>query len=386
MGKKKKSPAAPAQNRRRTVLLLACGVAAGLLAAEGASRILFKKNVAELAMTEADLYYYYDPAGVRRHIPNKKGYERMWNNQGKAEFRINPYGFRGREIPRKKPPGVFRILFLGDSITLGGRLPEEEIFVERVGRTLGDGEYQVINAGFGDIGLAEEDEVLRTTGIGLEPDLVVLCWYLNDGRPPVGFPEEVVYGNPLIRWFHRSGLLRRSYLMGLLYGTLRKSLVTQQIKLSATQSKRFAWTRTYMEGAWVKDTSAFNKLVHQARFDWGDAWNADSRRAMFKRIRAMRDFARGRGAKFSLVMLPLHAQVYATIPSPVIDEPQKELAEFCRSAGIPCLDLLPTLRAVKHTQIFYDNCHYTPKGNALVADIITAFLRKTGQLPAAANP
>jgi lysophospholipase L1-like esterase len=46
---------------------------------------------------------------------------------------INSLGLRGPELADPKPPGVIRILFLGDSITYGGgRIPERDLFCRRI--------------------------------------------------------------------------------------------------------------------------------------------------------------------------------------------------------------------------------------------------------------
>src|SRR3989344_8286280 len=40
----------------------------------------------------------------------------------------NSFGFRGKEISQKKPTSVFRILLLGDSMTLGWGVEDDETF------------------------------------------------------------------------------------------------------------------------------------------------------------------------------------------------------------------------------------------------------------------
>jgi len=46
---------------------------------------------------------------------------------------INSLGLRGPELASPKPPGVLRVLFLGDSITYGGgRIPEKDLFCRRI--------------------------------------------------------------------------------------------------------------------------------------------------------------------------------------------------------------------------------------------------------------
>lgn len=365
------------------LLLLLGGVAVALVPAEWACRSWFRKNVEALAFSTGDMYYYSDPSGGRRNIPNKVGYEWMWNDDGKAEFRINSLGFRGDELRLPKPSGVFRILFLGDSITIGGRLPHEQIFVERIAQALKaetGARYEVANGGVGDIGLNEEEGILKTTGIRIQPDLVVLGWYLNDARPPVGFPEEIIYRNPLVRWLHGQTLLRKSYLLGLLYDRLRRFLLGRQLDLMDAANRRFQWLDAYNSNKWVDSEPAFSELVRLARYDWGDAWDSESLKKMFDRMRGMRDVAAGHGARFAVIALPEHAQVYARVSSDLADKPQRELAALCREAGIPFLDLLPVLRARLREPLFYDNCHYTPHGNAVVAQAALDFLKRSGVL------
>ncbi|MFA6093222.1 MAG: hypothetical protein WCU88_11070 [Elusimicrobiota bacterium] len=368
---------APAPRRFQKTLLILLGCAIALLLLEAACRWMFKKNVQSLSFSASDLYYYTDLKGQRHNLPGRTGYERMWNDQGKAEFRIDSLGFRGKEFPAIKPAGMHRILFLGDSITLGGRLPQDVIFVDKVAQAL-SASHETANAGVGDIGLVEEEEILKTSGVKFKPDLVVLCWFLNDARPAVGFPEEVVYKHPLIQAVDRSAWLRKSYLMGFLYARLRQSLVDRQIKLMDQQSSRFQWAPAYMAGHWRSDPAEFERLVDLARFDWGDAWNKDSLREMFDKINALRKFSTEHGARFAVVALPVHAQLYSN--SPIADRPQREMRKLCESAGIPFLDILPALKARKAEPLFYDHCHYTPFGNSVVSDAILSFLKRSSLL------
>jgi lysophospholipase L1-like esterase len=350
-------------------------------------RWLYKKNIENLAFSESDLFYYLDREGYWHNIPNKVGYQRLWNDQGRAQFRINSLGFRGPEMPLEKPAGTFRVLFLGDSITIGGRLPEEDIFVTRVAGALArkDGlRYEVANGGIGDVGLYEEERLLQGVGLQTHPDLVVLCWYLNDARPPVGFRDEVVYKNPVIAWFNSQGWLRRSYLAGFIYERVRQAALRRQLHLMDAQGHRFQWAADYMSNHWARDPDALARLVREARYDWGDAWNEDSLAWMSRKIAGLRDLAARHGCRFAVVMMPVQAQVYAGFASALIDQPQRTLAARLRAAGIPYLDLLeplrPYVRAHPGRQVFYDQCHYNPDGNGLVADAILAFLESSGLL------
>jgi lysophospholipase L1-like esterase len=372
----------PAGGRLRVVLKVLFAAALTLAGCEWVCRGLFKKNIEELKFSRSDLYYYYDRAGYRHNLPNSVGYERMWNEQGKAEFRINSFGFRGPEITAEKPAGTTRLFFLGDSITLGGRLPEEDPFVSRIGKALSadrSTRYEVINAGVGDVGLYEEEDTLKTQGVKVHPDTVVLCWYLNDARPPIGFPEEVVYDHWLIRWFNEHPVFQKSYLAGFVYDSVRRSLVAKHLY----RDRRFDWAQPYMAGKWATDAGEFMNVVRLAKYDWGDAWNETSMKWMEGKILGLKEFCEARGIRFVVVALPEHAQVYARFRSPIVDQPQDDLAAFAQSHGIKLLNLLPLLRpAAAKERLFYDNCHYTPRGNEVVAGLILDFLRRSGAVAA----
>lgn len=70
-----------------------------------------------------------------------------------TDVRINSLGFRDREYSVQKPPGVFRILCLGDSTTFGHWLPVEKTYskvleelLNRIWKSSGM-RFEVINAG-----------------------------------------------------------------------------------------------------------------------------------------------------------------------------------------------------------------------------------------------
>jgi lysophospholipase L1-like esterase len=380
-------PGAPPRSGLKSLLgrllLLAAATLTALVLGELLCRYHFRKDLEALRFSESDLYYYYDSLGYRHHIPGKVGHERMWNDQGKAEMSINALGFRGREIPVRKPEGAFRILFLGDSITLGGGVPEESIFVDRVGHALAAipaPSYEVINAGVGGVGLMEEEQLLKAAGMEVQPDLVVLCWYLNDARPPAGFPEEYVYRNPAIKWINEQEFLKRSYLVGFVYDSIRRIIVNRQLHQMDKDDLMFQWTDAFVRGKWVRDPNEFERLINLARYDFGDAWNDGSVDWMGRKIRELREFSEERGARFVVVAFPAQPQAYALFDSPFIDKPQRELAEFCKAQGIPFFDLLPLLRQRKSEPLYFDNCHFTPHGHAVVAGAILEFLRTSGSL------
>jgi hypothetical protein len=76
----------------------------------------------------------------------------------------NSQGLRDREYSFEKPYGVLRVVMLGDSLTEGWGVPEEDTFVRRVERLYADHgiKAEVINTGVGNWNTIQEVEFFMT--------------------------------------------------------------------------------------------------------------------------------------------------------------------------------------------------------------------------------
>ena len=98
--------------------------------------------------------------------------------------RVNSLGLRGRELGEKRP-GTLRVLALGDSLTYGQGVADDdtlpaylEVFLNELdpeGRT-----WEVVNAGHRAYDTRQEVALLAELGWRIEPDVVVVFWYWND--------------------------------------------------------------------------------------------------------------------------------------------------------------------------------------------------------------
>jgi hypothetical protein len=100
-----------------------------------------------------------------------------------VSFRINGQGMRAdRDYPREKPPGVKRIVSLGDSFTVGYEVDVQDSFssiLERDLRARGI-MVEVLNAGVSGYGTAEECLYLERDLLQYDPDLVLVSYFAND--------------------------------------------------------------------------------------------------------------------------------------------------------------------------------------------------------------
>ncbi len=306
---------------------------------------------------------YSTPRGLRLR-PNARILVENQPTSGRdILIETNSLGFRDRELPASKTPDELRILAIGDSITFGGHLQAEEVYVEQVEQLLSLAAPQlrieVINAGIGDTGLAEAVDILAGPGIETRPDAVTIGFYLNDSRPPWGFPGEL--GAP--------GWLRRhSVLADWLYRRLRL-----RAWLRETGEGRFRWARAAKTLDWRRDRDAFRELASLAQYDWGAAWEESSWEIVEHELRRVARLSEEHGFEVLVIIFPVAYQVYASF---LEDAPQQRVAEIAEGLGFHSLDLLPMVRLLRGARPFYDQCHATPAVNREIAKVVARALRE----------
>lgn len=121
------------------------------------------------------------PWGLRYNEPGA----RYWHRSADLaiEFRINAQGMRSdHDAAYRKPPGVRRIVSLGDSFTIGYEVDVADCFssvLERELRRAGH-HVEVLNAGVSGFSTAEELLYLERELLRYDPDLILISFYGND--------------------------------------------------------------------------------------------------------------------------------------------------------------------------------------------------------------
>ncbi len=105
-----------------------------------------------------------------------------------VDVRINSTGQRNPEVLRPKPEDVYRIVMLGDSLTFGWGVEEEETSSRRLERKLNaaraDGKrVSIVNAGVGNYNTKMQAAWLVAEGDMYEPDMIILNYFINDAEP-----------------------------------------------------------------------------------------------------------------------------------------------------------------------------------------------------------
>ncbi len=170
----------------KKILLAFASTLVSLVLAETSIRISGdpRKDFIEEVKSRQPNYSALLENGIFRRVPDKERlYELRQGFKFKIDgvyYRINSYGLRGPEIPPKS--GKTRILFLGDSYAFGLGVNEEETIPSHLERILiSEGKkVEVLNAGVPGYHTGQEIAFLKTDGLALSPDMVLLLFYLND--------------------------------------------------------------------------------------------------------------------------------------------------------------------------------------------------------------
>lgn len=312
-----------------------------------------------VAMTESGL----------RLIPNRE--VTVYNDPlstGPVTLRTNALGFRG---PPPLPGCTCPILFLGDSITFGSYLPEEDLYATKVGQSLSANiKLQVFNSSFIGYGLKDEVQLLEDILPQLKPKFIFVQSYLNDvtvsARANLFAPYLLQYS-----WF-------LSHLSG--------SASTIQVLLSSMNAQPGdELKKWYREAALARGFNQadknlvakadFNQLIFNEFADWGNAWSDSMWHHMRTDYARLAELAKRHNSKLFIMLSPVKYQVEA---AQVEDFPQKKLEKIAQELNLPYLDPLPKLRsswAETKTALFGDRCHYTAFGHELLASAVVDFLK-----------
>lgn len=312
--------------------------------------------------TTPEFLYQHTPKG-KRLLPNSRvKIHNHYLSHRDVIVHTNAFGFRAEEIKLEKEANEIRILVLGDSITVADSLNIEDVFTSRLEHELKSiwpsKTLRVINAGTGNIGTREELDIFEERGLALNPDWVVVAFYLNDSRPSWGFSEEAG---------HRGWLRRHSLIVEAIY---QRVLLSRWIKKTGPEALQ--WIGADKKLNWAHEPEEFMKLVKLARYDWGAAWEESSWETIHREFQRLSELSQAKRISVLIAAFPVSFQVYADF---IEDQPQKKIGQISAEFRFQYIDLLPALRAGKDSKLFFDQCHLTPEGHQLVAQELSKFFR-----------
>jgi lysophospholipase L1-like esterase len=358
----------------KNFLALLLGVAIALGIGEVAVRLVSPQLVYRFPQG----MFVNDEKLAYRLTPNFKGISST--SEYRTAIQTNSIGLReDREFPTRQP-GIYRVLALGDSFTMGVGVEANEAMakvVESMGGHRGfKRPIQVINGGVPGYNTEQELALLEQYGLSLKPDLVMLGFY-------VGNDIQDNYHNPRLRVI--DGYLQDGEPpAGLLPYRLRVFLETR------SHLYRFSWpiVRRLTDAAYsARETqAAANQLAIFSRTDSDaarDMWSANR-----KQLADAARLAKIHGLDLLVVVIPDAIQLDKTRWNRLIQRagaseadfdplrPSTRIVSFCKELSIPAIDLLPPLSTAMESAPMYLplDGHWTKLGNQRAAEVVFDYL------------
>ena len=276
---------------------------------------------------------------------------------GDITYSFNRDGYRDADPDPR--PGRRRIVLLGDSVSFGLGVDQEEIFAHRLEERLGaeiDPAYELLNLAVFAYHTGNELDAFREDGLRYRPEIAVLQLYMNDlamGPPaaPVAAPAASVRDRLTAlknRFAFKSALYRRLHQIGTgltfrLLHDLRRTRFPESLNDDEPRGKK-----AYLE-----------------------ATPDDEAVPAFRALREIQSVARRHGVRLLVVVTPDEVQLFG----PGYDLINDRVRGFCRREGIDLFDPLPALRAAPNrVELYNDGVHFSAEGHRRMGDLLFAEL------------
>jgi lysophospholipase L1-like esterase len=303
----------------------------------------------------------------------------------------NSLGLRNPEITIEKPANTKRILFIGDSYTMGWGVHEQQTFPRLTESILATESatfaIQTINAGFTGAGPSGYYLYLKLQGIQLKPDIVVVGLYLgNDiiSRRDIEWTTTDTKGLPeTIR-------SKSSYVDNA--GNLRSTTIPIPYRFPVLRNSHLF---VYLINRVLERAPTMNELLNSKDFvsalvcQYKAACHELDREKsqIMMLLTAMKKITDENGAKLLVTIIPTDFQIHPDswlkyrLPFPLLHKdrefPDTQFSQWLTDAGIDVLDLLPTFIDHEDEQTYFSlDDHWNPRGHTIAAETLAPRLKE----------
>jgi len=325
------------------------------------------------------LHYRHRPSTIRINIAHNA------RVQGKR-IEINQHGFHDDEFSVEKEVGEVRILFLGDSVTMGWGVEHRDTYANQMETFLrrSGSRIQCINAGVEGYAIHQELQMLYDC-LPFAPDHVVLGFVMNDVVGPGILDPR--YGGSGLFW----GLTQDdNTLLG--YFSNETGLGRTLQKIRQKQHEQMDKQEVDFSQSAFFTTSLSDSL-------FGDIWQKS-----LEQILQIQELCLSHSIPFSLVVFPETFQLFR----PERQQPQRILHDFAQKHGVEIVDLTLTFEQllspiiknrvssdgppvdlrtfqdmadVMATVFFLDDVHLSAEGHRVVGITLSEMFGKMGLSP-----
>jgi hypothetical protein len=331
------------------------------------------------------------PDEFRHHKLLPDSYSTIQQKDFSYTQRVNKLGLRGAETTVEKPAGVFRILTLGDSFTMGKGVPDDEtysVFLETLLNQAPGGlckwpKFEVLNGGVDSYAPILSYIELQHDLAPLQPDLVIHSLDIGDLVQEAAYRSQAEYA--------ADGSVLKVSSIG------RAVSATDRVRDWIDQHLFFTRALLYYASKHLGgDEVTVRTVATQANRELvahtlaGDSHPREAQwRDVFASIEAIRAFAATRSSAYVLSTYPWGHQVsdsewlpgrfaYLSKDDVVSDRSLVTIRAMAAERGIALADMYPVFRAHTGTEKLYfdyDN-HWTRAGHQVMAKGLADYLRR----------
>lgn len=304
--------------------------------------------------------YPFEQKMIRLAYLTDKDKNLRWRLQQKEG--LNSLGLKNKEVTAKQE-GVYRILFLGDSLIWTSETSSGEPYTQVIEKNLNKlskskQKIEIINAGIPGYTTYQEMEFLKVYGLDMEPDMVVL-----------GF----VYNDLFYKYLHKP---TEKALLGTEPEVELNRFDTDTLIGSIFAKSYFAHSMIYIIERIQNKLAKRPYLSFEHRMDFYLAWKHYGWKSSDILITEMKNMLDKKNIKFDIITFPISSQVDKTILS--FDEkyvlyPQSRIKKIAFKNNIPFYDLTKSIRDNGDLKLYQDYSHLNAKGNDVVAKQLTQY-------------
>lgn len=333
--------------------------------------------------------FYQDDAKLGlRLIPNSSMRLAYLGVEPASEVRINSEGYRGSEFPS---PAESDIVVMGDSLSFGLGVGDDEVFAVKLEGLLDDGSH-VINYGVPSYGMHEQTLVLEEVLTQRSPRHVIYAISVGRfmGVKPSPLGGKIVADNgwlipldnetvqvplrlpgPVLRWSQLVSIFRQHF-RGLEREALARKVIKMRMKHLMSNVARAHQERQEMKAAgW---------LVLQAPDGSPRSWSN-----LTPQLRALKAALGGSAIPVSILILPQDVQLNAAVWGKYGLPPQdtaplqvlvEDLVATGEALGFAIIDPTSALKMISPGATLPRDWHFSAAGHRVIAEVLQEHLQR----------
>lgn len=313
--------------------------------------------------------YIKDPYVPYKPRPFSRAVGRSFANEYAFDYRYNSMGFRDVEHDFEKPPGVFRILGLGDSFTEGAGVDFSSTYLYRLEEMLNRREgnhprVEIIKAGIGGYSAEPERLLLQYYGVKFHPDLILVGILTNDAWDALaGLNDKAATDDGYLLSYEARQLGELGKWL-YLHSHFCRSFLAQYVNY---------------------------KIQKRANITWDEIWDPSEKRKkaldkMELEYGRMSVLARQMNSEIVFIFIP-------QAPDPNVSDgyavfeggmfPGNEVGDWCRRSSHHFINVFPTMMAAlaKGSLYYKQDGHCNVEGYRVIAETLYSELTKNSLVP-----